>query len=490
MKTHVKHPKILFLSTTHTINIHKHASTFISYSHTYTHTTARQTNAHSTKMRVINVLAAAFLMLSSSSSAASCNVAFRKAPAAGHSTKKVIAGKTFVFSQSIKNTGSTQLKDLYFQVELPAYLVPVKATAPKFVKGSDTLLQGRKVLLRDMQLAARKTLKVRITIGVKGCQSAGNVQIQGSAYQLDSTDQVICSSDMTPYTISVVRKNSASSKKWGASQKHATWDDDDCTPPTPAPTRAPPVVLQFNASTTWTVPAGVTSVEVCVVAGGGGGGYSVAGGGGAGGFIYDSNLAVTPGQGVTVTIGAGGAGGTNGVSNIGQNTVFASLTAIGGAAGQNFNQKSPGTPGGSGGGGAPQNTPAIGPPGGSTPGQGNNGGTAYYAALSVGGGGGGGADTVGGNAAIASLSGGAGGAGKVCAINGVTYAGGGGGYGLNIAGAGGSGGGGAGQSTDTFPGAAGNPGLANTGGGGGAGGYIASGGSGGSGVVIIKYQSV
>jgi uncharacterized repeat protein (TIGR01451 family) len=128
-------------------------------------------------MRVINVLAAAILMLSSSS-AAPCNVAFRKAPAASHATKKVIAGKTFTYTQSIKNTGSTQLNNLYFQLQLPDFLVSVKATASKFVKGSETLLFGKQyVWLRDMQLAARKTLKVRVTIGVKDCQPSSVVVV-------------------------------------------------------------------------------------------------------------------------------------------------------------------------------------------------------------------------------------------------------------------------------------------------------------------------
>ena len=63
---------------------------------------------------------------------------------------------------------------------------------------------------------------------------------------------------------------------------------------------------------TWTAPAGVTSVTVQVWGGGGrggsiSGGYGEATGGGGGGGAYSSktNIAVTPGNGYTVVVGAG-----------------------------------------------------------------------------------------------------------------------------------------------------------------------------------------
>ena len=67
-------------------------------------------------------------------------------------------------------------------------------------------------------------------------------------------------------------------------------------------------------NTTWTAPAGVTQVEVLVVAGGGAGGRTdsqdgATGGGGAGGLIYNSAFTVTPTTQYTVTVGAGGAVG-------------------------------------------------------------------------------------------------------------------------------------------------------------------------------------
>ena len=45
------------------------------------------------------------------------------------------------------------------------------------------------------------------------------------------------------------------------------------------------VVKTFMATANWTVPAGVTAVEVLMIAGGGGGGNTMGGGGGAGGYV-------------------------------------------------------------------------------------------------------------------------------------------------------------------------------------------------------------
>ena len=55
-------------------------------------------------------------------------------------------------------------------------------------------------------------------------------------------------------------------------------------------------VVSFTTvgTTTWTCPAGVTSIEVLLVAGGGAGGGYHGGGGGGGGIIYNSRYAVTP----------------------------------------------------------------------------------------------------------------------------------------------------------------------------------------------------
>ena len=72
----------------------------------------------------------------------------------------------------------------------------------------------------------------------------------------------------------------------------------------------------FTSSGTFTVPAGVTKVHVCCVGGGGNGAPVVdqARGGGAGGACaYKNNIAVTPGQQITVVVTtAGDVNTTNG----------------------------------------------------------------------------------------------------------------------------------------------------------------------------------
>lgn len=98
----------------------------------------------------------------------------------------------------------------------------------------------------------------------------------------------------------------------------------------------------FTTSGSWTVPSGVTSVQVeCWGAGGGGGGNNStsdgAGGGGGGGYSR-ATLTVIPGNIYTINVGNGGTGGTgaqNGSS--GESSWFGSITTIlanGGSGGE------------------------------------------------------------------------------------------------------------------------------------------------------------
>jgi hypothetical protein len=258
-------------------------------------------------------------------------------------------------------------------------------------------------------------------------------------------------------------------------------------------------------TTSWTAPTGVTQVEVLVVAGGGGGGARHSGGGGAGGLIYNSAFPVVPGTSYTVTVGAGGIGGTEtagfGVSpatTSGSNSIFGSLTAIGGGAGGS--NSNIGSTGGSGGGaGDASSGIVLGSFG--TVGQGNRGGNSADGAY-FGGGGGGGAGGPGSNGSSGTNGGGGGGGiGLNFSISGTPtwYAGGGGGAaGYNKTspgGAGGLGGGGRGDNARSGGAAITNQnGVANTGGGGGGQSttFPTSGsgkaGDGGSGIVIIRYS--
>lgn len=276
-------------------------------------------------------------------------------------------------------------------------------------------------------------------------------------------------------------------------------------------------------STTWTVPAGVTSSSILLVAGGGGGGMDMGGGGGAGAVSYDPSYALTAGT-KTITVGAGGLGApgarTNGQprkipfaipATKGGDTSFNGEVAEGGGfGGSAYYSQTPGIAGGNGGsgGGAGGYNPNAGTFYGGTAtgiGGGNRGGNStaqYYS------GGGGGA----GEAGADSTAQADGGDGVSCSILGTAYywGGGGGGSGYTICGGnGGNGGGGGGAVCATTGGSGLNSGSAGGGGsvssqtnkpggdagaftGGGGGGsshyyYNNRGGNGGSGIFVIKY---
>ncbi len=262
-------------------------------------------------------------------------------------------------------------------------------------------------------------------------------------------------------------------------------------------------------------------VEVLVVAGGGGGGMDMGGGGGGGGVINEKDYTITAGTPVSVTVGNGGAGApaasTNGQpsthqftipANNGENSVFGSLTAIGGGRGGSsyYGHTLGGTPssGGSGGGASGYSDGSIRAGGAGTDGQGHKGGQGggqYYS----GGGGGGGLPGVNSTGLPH------GGDGYLSDILGPNYywAGGGGGSGYSACGGnGGAGGGGGGAVCSTSGGSGFNNGMgggdgsinaqtnrpggnggANTGGGGGGGSHYRTnnkGGDGGSGIVIVR----
>ena len=248
-----------------------------------------------------------------------------------------------------------------------------------------------------------------------------------------------------------------------------------------------------------------TVIELLVVAGGGGGGYDRGSGGGAGGLIDIPQLVVNKNTSYSVSIGNGGAAGisTSVTGGNGQNSVFGTLTAIGGGGG-NFTGN--GQNGGSGGGGGWSNGT-----GGSSLQSAQSGDSGTYGYGNAGGaggslgsniiGGGGGAGAAGSTSSPTTSSNRPnGGIGRQLSITGTAtyYAGGGGGGqafdGPNgnttpyfyLQGLGGLGGGGNGGGTN---GGAGTPGTANTGGGGGGGANIppGPGATGGSGVVIVAY---
>ena len=270
-------------------------------------------------------------------------------------------------------------------------------------------------------------------------------------------------------------------------------------------------VLSFTrtGTTTWTVPAAVTTVRALVVGGGGAGGKSTnvggSGGGGAGAMVVHPTFSVS--GSMSVVVGAGAAPttlydqGANGSSSS-----LGTLVAIGGGGGgdwcdggcQNPSVSAyrffPGANGGSGGGSGAGLTDSL---GGTVAAQtlpagaisyGNKGGDAVSGA-NYHGAGGGGAGAAGLNRASASVLPTAGGVGLVSNITGtnVLYAAGGGGSGgaTGDYALGGSSIGGNGSGINAIPLA--TNGLANTGSGGG-GAQNGTGGGGGSGIVIVRYS--
>jgi hypothetical protein len=245
----------------------------------------------------------------------------------------------------------------------------------------------------------------------------------------------------------------------------------------------------FGASSAF-IPKQSLTCDVLVVAGGGAGGASTGAGGGAGGLCYQTGRSVSATT-YNITVGAGGTAG-GGAGGSGTNSVFDTITALGGGGG-NYGPFAAGSSGGSGGGGG------EGQAGGSAT-QGTSGGATGYGNAGATGpnsapyrhGGGGGAGTAG----VSGSSTGAGGDGLSTwsswgvvtgigeNVSGIYYLAGGGGGGSNstTASPGGLGGGGIGSGTTN------SAGLTNTGGGGGgAGSNAGTSRAGGSGVVIVRY---
>jgi len=238
----------------------------------------------------------------------------------------------------------------------------------------------------------------------------------------------------------------------------------------------------FYGDGTLDVPQNM-SVEVLVVAGGGEGGFSS--GGGAGGLIYNNSFAITAGN-ITVTVGAGGSGTITypTIAYNGTNSIFSSLTAIGGGGGGA--ELVNGANGGSGGGAGAAST-GISYGGNGTANQGTaGGGNANHKVAAYPGGGGGGASKSGGNATADDIAGIGG--------NGTDYSS---SFGTSVGDAGWFAGGGAGwcylNCSASVPGGKGGGGnatkngAANTGGGGGGYPDLTGGNPGGSGIVIVRY---
>jgi hypothetical protein len=244
----------------------------------------------------------------------------------------------------------------------------------------------------------------------------------------------------------------------------------------------------------WVAPAGVTSVSVVAVGSGGGGDtgngigavgllYGTSRSGAGGGLAYANNVSVTPGETLTVVVGAGGLGGSSYSYNRTTNSYNTIPTASTSGAESSFKRSSTNLVRATGG------ANLNGAPGSAATGTGGSGGSGNgsNACFAAGGGGGGGYAGNGGNGALGgndNATAGAGGGGGGGGTNYYGNVGGGGGGGVGILGQGSNGAKGVFLGLGTNMGGGGgssgsNGGSPSGGQGGGAGGAFGGGGGGG-----------
>jgi hypothetical protein len=178
----------------------------------------------------VNVLAAlAALVASGTASIPQCSLKAKlSAP------KAAVAGRKFTASATVKNTGTTTLDHFYFQLQLPDYLLPMAARGSAYAtKGAPApLLEAPFVRFRSMRLPARKTLRLRVTVGVPTCQPTGSVQLEGVAYRLDDDGNIACLTTVAPVSTTVARKKAALNAK-RAIHGNCTASPVPPTPPAP-----------------------------------------------------------------------------------------------------------------------------------------------------------------------------------------------------------------------------------------------------------------
>ena len=373
--------------------------------------------------------------------------------------------------------------------------------APAFVSGAGSLGSvfdsGRTVTGSTLNASATDPDSDTITYSIVSGSLPSGLSLSSSTGYITGTADAVGSDTTSNFTVRAATASQNTERAFSITIK-------------------PPVTSTYTStgSFTFSVPSGLTAVDVLVVGGGGAGGSANSnsgtdggGGGGAGGLIYRPGFPVTPGAQIPGNVGAGypsqGTFGQNGPDKgNGGDSVFGTLTAKGGGTGADGPGGKTSRPGGSGAGAPYSSTEGTatqpGQPGDSgNYGFGNNGGDGNPNASPLtgsGGGGAGGAGSPRGNGQA-----GPGGVGKQYSISGsnVYYAGGGagggGGPGGSPSGSGGNGGGGNAPSSPARP-TNGQPGTANRGGGGGAGAGTQSsqpgsgyGAAGGSGIVIVSY---
>jgi hypothetical protein len=159
------------------------------------------------------------------------------------------------------------------------------------------------------------TTSITFTVTNNASASANIYYEQGDT--TPDANFVTLGTNVTSSNLTISGLNAGTSYTVYAQAQQTNWNDSGVVSVV-ALTNSPPGQSQYTSSGTFTVPAGVTSINVvCIGAGGGSAsttsGYQVSSGGG-GGLSWKNNIPVTPGQVYTVTVGAGVNAGTGGFS--------------------------------------------------------------------------------------------------------------------------------------------------------------------------------
>ena len=300
----------------------------------------------------------------------------------------------------------------------------------------------------------------------------GSVTINSGSGQIDITAVSDGITETGGETFTVQLRTGSTSGSVVATSGVITINDPSATGPYLYYFAYPEIIT--NAANYFTVPAGMTSIDLVSVGGGGGGGRITAafgtsqvpgaGGGGGGQVRTQTGYTVTPGEILTVTIGAGGSGlvgGAGSTTSIQGNSGATLIQAEGGGPGESRASGGAGTVGGTGG----QSK--------------TSGGSIVYSNPTALKPGGGGASTIGPGAPggeDVTTRGGDGADGATYTLGGFSWnlsgGGGGGSYSSSPGGAGGFGGGGTGSDVTTLMGNATSGVMFTGGGGGGARGFI------------------
>ena len=247
-------------------------------------------------------------------------------------------GDTVIFTVAVENLGPSDTTGVTLSDPLPAGLTYISNltsqgsyTATTGVWSVGALVLGGTATLQVSATVAPGTMGAILTNAAvltatdrpdrNSANNTGAATVAVSYLQIDKTSDVVGSvlpGEEITYTIVV--SNAGPTAHTDLAVVDPVPDGTTFVPGSVTVTRWPAVpqvqtTLTYAASSSFTVPAGVTNVTVAGWGGGGGGATrtSNGGGGGGGGGAYSrADVAVYPGSNYTVVVGAGGAASTAG----------------------------------------------------------------------------------------------------------------------------------------------------------------------------------